>query len=139
MFVKTNRIITNQSKNNIMSKLQLILRIVLGIVLIIFGVNKFLHFMPMPPMEGDAATFMQGLGVSGYMFPLLGVLEILVGVLLILNKAVPFALILLAPLAVNMVLFHAAMAPSGIAPAALVFILNAYLMYANKDKFKGLF
>lgn len=65
------------SKNNIMSKLQLILKIVLGIVLIIFGANKFLNFMPMPPMEGDAATFMGGLAVSGYMFPLLGILEIL--------------------------------------------------------------
>ncbi len=122
-----------------MNKLQLVLRIVLGIVLIVFGANKFLQFMPMPPMEGDAATFMGGLKISGYMFPLLGILEIIIGVLLILNKAVPFALILLAPLAVNMVLFHAAMAPVGIGPAALVFILNAYLMYANWDKFKGLF
>lgn len=122
-----------------MNKLQLILKVVLGIVLIIFGVNKFLQFMPMPPMEGDAATFMGGLEVSGYMFPLLGILEILIGILLILNKAVPFALILLAPLAVNMVLFHAAMAPAGIGPAALVFVLNAYLMYVNWDKFKGLF
>jgi len=122
-----------------MTKLPMIARIILGIVLLIFGLNKFLNFMPMPPMEGDAATFMGGLGVSGYMFPLLGIIEILVGVLLILNKAVPFALVLLAPLVINMVLFHAAMAPAGIAPAALVFILNAYLMYTNWDKFKGLF
>jgi len=104
-----------------MTKLPLIARIVLGLILIIFGANKFFNFMPMPPMEGNAATFMGGLGVSGYMFPLLGIIEILVGVLLIIKKAVPFALVLLAPLAVNMVLFHAAMAPAGIAPAALVF------------------
>jgi uncharacterized membrane protein YphA (DoxX/SURF4 family) len=122
-----------------MTKLPMIARIILGIVLLIFGFNKFLQFMPMPPMEGDAATFMGGLGVSGYMFPLLGIIEILVGVLLILDKAVPFALILLAPLAVNMVLFHTAMAPSGILPAAIVFVLNTYLMYANWNKFKGLF
>ena len=117
----------------------MIARIILGIVLIIFGLNKFLNFMSMPPMEGDAATFMGGLRVSGYMFPLLGIIEILVGVLLILNKAVPFALILLAPLAVNMVLFHVAMAPAGILPAAIVFVLNAYLMYTDWDKFKDLF
>ena len=117
----------------------MILRIVLAIVLIVFGANKFGHFMPMPPMEGNAATFMGGLGASGYMFPLLGILEILIGVLLIANKAVPFALILLAPLAVNMVLFHAFMAPLGIGPAAIVFVLNAYLLYVNWDKFKALF
>ena len=121
------------------SKVAMVLRIVLGIVLVVFGVNKFLNFMPMPPMEGDAATFMGGLGVSGYMFPLLGILEILIGILLIVNKAVPFALILLAPLSVNMVLFHAAMAPEGIAPAALVFVLNAVLMYMNWARFKNLF
>ena len=121
------------------SKVTMVLRIILAIVLIVFGANKFGHFMPMPPMEGDAATFMQGLGISGYMFPLLGVLEILIGILLITKKAVPFALILLAPLAVNMVLFHLSMAPSGIGPAALVFLLNAFLIYKYWDKFKGLF
>ena len=62
-----------------MTKLPMIARVVLGIVLIVFGANKFFNFMPMPPMEGDAATFMKGLGVSGYMFPLLGIIEILVG------------------------------------------------------------
>ena len=122
-----------------MTKLPMIARILLAIVLIVFGLNKFLNFMPMPPMEGNAATFMSGLGVSGYMFPLLGIIEILVGVLLILKKAVPFALILLAPLAVNMVLFHLSMAPLGILPAAIVFILNAYLIYSNWDTYKALF
>lgn len=121
------------------SKVAMVLRIVLGLVLIVFGINKFLQFMPMPPMDGDAATFMNGLGVSGYMFPLLGILEILIGILLIVNKAVPFALILLAPLAVNMVLFHATMALGGIGPAALVFVLNVVLMYMNWDRFKNLF
>ena len=122
-----------------MTKLPMIARILLAIVLLIFGFNKFIGFMPMPPMEGDAATFMNGLKIAGYMFPLLGIIEILVGVLLILKKAIPFALILLAPLAVNMVLFHISMAPLGILPAAIVFILDAYLIYANWDKFKGLF
>lgn len=121
------------------SKLTMILRILLGIILIIFGANKFGNFLPMPPMEGDAATFMGGLGISGYMFPLLGILEVGIGILLIIKKAVPFALILLAPLAVNMVLFHAAMAPEGIAAAALVFIFNAILMYDNWDSYKALF
>ena len=121
------------------AKLTLVLRILLGIILVIFGANKFFNFMPMPPMQGDASTFMGGLGVSGYMFPLLGVMEILIGLMLLLKKWVAFALILLAPLAVNMVLFHLAMDPGGIAAAALVFLFNAVLIYANWDKYKGLF
>jgi uncharacterized membrane protein YphA (DoxX/SURF4 family) len=121
------------------SKVQMVLRIILGLILIIFGANKFLQFMPMPEPQGDAATFMGGLAASGYMFPLLGVLEILIGILLILKKAVPFALILLAPLAVNMVLYHGAMDPGGIGAAAIVTVLNAILIYSNWDRFKSLF
>ncbi len=117
----------------------MILRFVLAITLIIFGANKFFNFLPMPIMEADAGRFMGALDISGYMFPLLGIIEILVGILLLLNKAVPFALVLLAPLAVNMVLFHAFMAPAGIGPAALVFVINSYLMYTNWDKLKTLF
>jgi len=121
------------------AKVTLVLRILLGIILIIFGANKFFGFMPMPPMEGDAATFMGALGVSGYMFPLLGVMEIVIGLLLVLKKWVAFALVLLAPLAVNMVLFHASMDLAGIGAAAIVFLINAILIYANWDKYKGLF
>jgi len=121
------------------SKVSMIIRILLAIILIVFGVNKFGQFFPMPPMEGDAATFMGALGISGYMFPLLGILEIGIGILLILKKAVPFALILLAPLAVNMVLFHAFMAPEGIVAAAIVFVFNIALMYNSKDAYNTLF
>ena len=123
------------------SKLSMILRVVLAIILLLFGVNKFAHFsfMEMPPMAEGAMTYMKGLGVTKVMFPLLGVLEILIGILLITKKAVPFALILLAPLVVNMIIFHVTLAPGGIGPAAIVFVLNAVLMYLYKDKFKGLF
>jgi uncharacterized membrane protein YphA (DoxX/SURF4 family) len=121
------------------SKVTMVLRIVLAIILIVFGANKFGKFMEMPPMPEDAMTYMKGLGVTKIMFPLLGVLEILIGVLLITKKAVPFALILLAPIAFNMVLFHATLAPGGIGPAAAVFVLNAILIYANWDRFKSLF
>ena len=121
------------------SKVTLALRIILGLILIIFGANKFLGFMPSPELPEAAGNFMGALANTGYMFPLIGAVEVIVGLLLILNKWVPFALILLAPVAVNMVLFHLKLAPAGIAPAALVTILNAVLIYANWDKFKQLF
>ena len=121
------------------SKVTLALRIILGLILIIFGANKFLGFMPSPELPEAAGNFMGALANTGYMFPLIGAVEVIVGLLLILNKWVPFALILLAPVAVNMVLFHLKLAPAGIAPAALVTILNAVLIYVNWDKFKQLF
>ncbi len=121
------------------SKVTMVLRIILGLILIIFGANKFAGFMPAPELPEAAGNFMGALAKTGYMFPLIGAVEVIVGLLLVLKKWVPFALILLAPVAVNMVLFHLKLAPGGIGPAAVVTILNVILIYANWDKFKPLF
>lgn len=121
------------------SKVTMALRIVLGLILIIFGANKFIGFMPTPDLPEAAGNFMGALANTGYMFPLIGLVEIIVGLLLVFNKWVAFALVLLAPVAVNMVLFHLKLAPGGIGPAALVTILNVILIYANWDKYKPLF
>lgn len=121
------------------SKLTMALRLLLGLILVVFGTNKFFHFLPMPPMEGAPADFMGALGKTGYMFPLIALTEIVAGVLLIFNKWKGLALILTAVISVNIVLFHLALAPAGIALAAVVAILNIILMYANWKKFKTLF
>lgn len=121
------------------SKVTMALRIILGLILIIFGINKFVGFMPMPELPEAAASFMGALSKSGYMFPLIGSVEVIVGLLLVLNKWVPFALILLAPVAVNMILFHLNLAPGGTGPAALVILLNIVLIYVNWGRYKLLF
>lgn len=122
-----------------MTKLQTILRIILAIILIIFGINKFFGFIPMPEFSGNAKIYWEGLSSSGFTFPLLGIVEVFVGILLLTKKAVPFALILLAPISINMVLFHIFMAPLGILPAAIVFILNTFLIFNNWNKYHQLF
>jgi len=121
------------------NKIQKIIQIILGLILIIFGANKFIGFMPAPELPEAAASFMGALVKTEYMFPFIGIVEVIVGLLLVSNKWVAFALILLAPVAVNMILFHLKLAPGGIAPAALVTILNAVLIYTNWDKYKPLF
>jgi putative oxidoreductase len=121
------------------TKIKIVLRIVLALILIIFGANKFLNFMPAPEFPEAAGNFWSALAKTGYMIPFIGATEIIVGLLLILNKWVGFALIVLAPIAVNMVLFHINLAPAAIGPAALVTILNAILIYAYWDKYKTLF
>ena len=120
------------------SKVTMVLRIILGLILVIFGANKFGHFMPSPELTGDAATFMGSLAGAGY-FTILGVLEIFIGLLLILNKWVPFALVLLAPLVVNFLIFHLTYDMGGILPASIVTVLSIVLIYANWNKFKTLF
>ena len=114
-------------------------RYLLGIAMLIFGANKFFHFMPNPPLPAEASTFMGALAGSGYIFPILGIVYILAGLLLVLNKAIPFALTMLVPVSINIVAFHLALDLGGILFAAIIAVLNALLIYANWDRFKSLF
>lgn len=95
-------------------------RLLLGLIFVVFGLNGFLNFIPIPPHEGNAAAFMGGLAAAGYFFPLLKITEIVVGVALLANRFVPLALVVLAPITVNIVAFHS-LAPEGL-PMALVIV-----------------
>lgn len=121
------------------SKITLVLRLLLGLILLVFGANKFLQFMPSPPMEGPSADFFGALFATGYMLPLIAITEIIAGLLLLTNKWIGLALVLVAPISVNIVLFHLVLDPANIAAAALVAILNVILIIANWKKFKALF
>lgn len=114
-------------------------RYLLGVAMLVFGANKFLHFMPSPPLDEAAGAFMTALAGSGYIFQILGVFYLLIGLLLVLNKAVPFALIMLVPISINIVAFHLFFAPAAILFAAVVAVLNIALICADWDRFKSLF
>ena len=116
-----------------------IVRIALAILLIIFGANKFLHFIPLPPMVGAAGDFMNSLGATGYIFPIVGIIEVFVGVMLLLRKWIPFVLIVLAPISLNIVLFHLFLDIPGVGAALLVAVLNATLIYKNWRSYQALF
>ncbi|VAW26727.1 hypothetical protein MNBD_BACTEROID04-421 [hydrothermal vent metagenome] len=121
------------------SKLTMVLRVLLGLILVVFGANKFFGFIPNMEMPAAAGNLMSAMMESGYMFKLVGVTEIIVGLLLLIKKWVPFALIVLAPISLNMIFFHIFLAPAGIAPAAIVAIINILLIYDNWSKLKILF
>ena len=119
------------------SKVEMILRILFGIALVAFGADKFFHFMGMPAPE--PGSFMAALGATGYMFKLIGISELIPGLLLLTNKWKGLALVWLAPISINIVAFHLSFDMANIGPAALVFVLNIVLIYMNWDRFKGLF
>lgn len=121
------------------TKITLALRLLLGLILLVMGSNKFFHFLPMPPMEGPPADFMGALNETGYMFPLIAVTEISAGVLLLLNKWVGLALIFASIMSVNIILFHLALDPAGIALGSVVSVSTVILIYAHWGKFKTLF
>lgn len=119
-------------------KVTLVARLILGLILLVFGLNKFFNFMPTPDMPPEAGALMGAFAEAGYMFPMIALVEIITGALLLIGILVPLALVLLAPLSVNIILFHLALAPGGIIPGLIVFALNAYLLFAYIDCYKPL-
>lgn len=116
-----------------------IIKILLGVMLIVFGANSLFHFLPMELPTGPAGDFINSLGATGYIFPVLGVLEIIIGAMLLLRKWVPFALILLAPISINILLFHMFLDIPGIGIAIAIVVCNVILIYKNWSAYKTLF
>ena len=114
-------------------------RAFLGVILTIFGLNGFLGFLPLPPLEGAALDFVGALAATGYLLPLIKLTEITCGVLLLTNRYVPLALAILTPVLVNVLAFHCFLAPSGLlVPVALV-LGTAYLAWKNRSSYAPLF
>lgn len=126
-----------------MSKLPLIARILLGLIFFIFGLNGFLNFIPQPlDLPEKLQTFTNGLMVSGYFFPFLKGTEVVCGALLLTGKFVPLALVVLAPIVLNIFFVHLFLAPSGLAIAILVCALETYLaffVHPYREKMRALF
>lgn len=120
------------------SKVLLILRIILGLFLLLFGSNKFLNFMP--PFElGEAAMAYFGALASAKVIPyLVGIVEIVAGLSLLLNKYASLMMLILMSVSVNAVLFHATLDPGNIVPALVLLLLNIAMLYGYKNNYKDI-
>lgn len=117
----------------------IIARILLGLAFLVFGLNGFLNFIPQQPMpDGLAKQFLVALLASHYVL-FVSAIEIVSAVLFLINRFVALALILLGPIIVNILLFHAFMAPSTILPGVLVTIFWFAVFYSHRSAFAGIF
>src|SRR5688572_22063528 len=114
-------------------------RIVLGLVYFIFGLNFFLQFLPIPPSHGGVAdAFVGGLFQSGYFFPMLKGLEVVLGALLLIGLFVPLALVVLMPISINILLFHAFLTPGNATMGIVIVLVHIYLAWSYRDYYKPL-
>lgn len=117
-----------------------VVRFLLGLAFVVFGVNGFLNFLPQPttPLPAGAIAFATALMKTGYMLQLIAVTQLTVGVLLVLNRFVPLALVLLAPFMVNSVLFHWFLEPSGRPMSFGVLACLLFLAWCYRDAYRPL-
>ena len=115
----------------------MILRLLLGLFVLVFGLNKFLHFIPMGEMSQEAGAYFGAL-VSTKTLTLVAVVEIVAGLALIFNKFGALWALILMSVSINAVLFHATLDPAGIAGSLVLLILNILVLYGYKKKYKDL-
>ena len=119
-------------------KIQMAARLLLGLILFVFGLNVFLQFMPHGKMSEEAYALLDALNDASYFFPLIGGLQIVVGLALLVGRWVALALVLLAPLSVHIILLHMVLDPPSIGPGLVIFLLNLYLLFVNKPKYDSI-
>lgn len=113
-------------------------RILEGLVFLIFGLNAILHLFSMPLPTGDALTWF-GIMVTHHWMNFVAVVQLIAGLLLLVGRFVPLALTLLAPVIVNILLYHALLWPHGYGFAILVLILELFLLAVYWRSFLPLF
>ena len=118
-------------------KITMGIRILFGLFCLIFGLNKFIGFMPFPPIPGDGGTLMGIYASSGFL-KIIGVLEILFGLLLIIGKYVPLSLTILVAIMFNAAIFHLLHDPANVVGALVGLVLGLILVYSEKDRFRDL-
>jgi putative oxidoreductase len=121
-----------------MKIVNLIARILLGLAFVVFGLNGFLHFIPAQMPTGTAGQLFAALAATHYIHVIFAI-QLVAGVLFLVNRYVPLALILIGPVIFNILLFHIFMAPSGIAPGLLVTVLWFVVFFSVRSAFAGVF
>jgi putative oxidoreductase len=116
----------------------LIAQYLAGVIFLVFGLNGLLNFIPLPPPGGIAGQFMGALYASHFLVVIFA-FQIIAAVLLLVNRYVPLAVAVLAPVMVNILCFHALMAPSGLPLALFVAALLAVIFFDVRPAFTGLF
>jgi putative oxidoreductase len=128
---------TTSTKKIIMKIATIIARCLLGLVFVVFGANKFLHFLPNPPMQGPGAQFMGVLFETHYIY-VVATCEVVGGLLLLTGRYLPLGLTLVGPVVVNILSFHIFMDNSGLPVALVVSALALFLLWRHREHFAGL-
>jgi putative oxidoreductase len=121
-----------------MRKVQIAIQMLLGLIFVVFGLNKFIGFIALPQLNEVATNFMISLGTSGYLFPTIGVIEIICGLSLLLNRYVTLSLLLLTPITLNILGFHLMLDQGGLIVSLIITLAHIYLIYDRKDRYSEL-
>ena len=121
------------------SKVLLGIQVIAGLMLIVFGLNKFLHFIPMGESPAGMGEYLGALFKTGFVFPVIAVIEVTAGVAFVSNKFAPLMVIVLMPIIVNAFLAHLFLDPAGIGAAAFILTAMIIIIVRNFGRYREIF
>jgi uncharacterized membrane protein YphA (DoxX/SURF4 family) len=116
----------------------LVSRLLLGLIFFVFGLNLILNFLHLPYPTGDTLTW-YGIMAAHRWITFVGLIQVIAGLLLLVGRFVPLALAILAPILVNILLYHALLWPHDFIPAIVITVLEVILLIAYRRSFAPLF
>lgn len=115
-----------------------ILCLLFGLMFINAGVDKFFHYMPIPPLEPEMMKVADAFMTISWLMPLVAIIEIVGGLLFIFPKTRALGAIVILPVMIGIILHNAVYMPSGLAIAGIFFLINFWVLYDNKSKYEAI-
>lgn len=112
-------------------------RVLLGLIFVVFGLNGFFNFIPAPEMSEAAGSLMGAFVATGYFMIVVKLVEVTSGLMILTGRFLPLGLILLAPVSVNILLFHIFLDTAGLPMAVFIIVAQLFLVWAYRDSFSG--
>ena len=116
----------------------IIVRTLMGLLFLFASITFLFKLFPIPPMEGVTKTFNEGLMSVGYFFPLLKITELICALAFVSGRFVPLATLVIAPIIVNIFMFHAFIDRTGLPVAVFLVLANIFVAYYYRASYKGL-
>lgn len=116
----------------------IIVRTLVGLMFLFASITYFLNLVPQPEMAGRPKVFMDGLAASGYIMPVVKTLELLCGLAFVSGRFVALAIVLIFPIAINILLVHWVLLPEGLLIVIPLFLGILFLAYAHRQNYEPL-
>jgi len=116
----------------------LAIQVIAGLMLVVFGLNKFLHFIPMGQPAMAMGAYLGALGATGFLFPLIAVIEIVGGIAFITNKYASLMVLIVMPVMLNAFLAHLFLDPAGIGGSAFILLALIVIIVRHLGRYKDI-
>jgi hypothetical protein len=110
----------------------------MGLLFLFASIVVLFNLVTPPPMTGVPKTFNDGLNSVGYFIPVLKVTELLCGLAFVSGYFVPLATVVIAPIIINIFLYHMIIDQSGLPVAIFLVLANAFVAYYYRNAYAGL-